>query len=63
MNRLEELRRDKRNLKDMIEVKEKKIEALTNLLRLAREDRTRYREQLGNLLSAIDEWKKKSGLY
>jgi chromosome segregation ATPase len=65
-----ELRRDVLRLKRVIELREVRLETLTEDLRAAREDRDRYsqemvkiREELGNLLSAIEEWKKKSGLY
>jgi hypothetical protein len=47
----------------VIELKDVRLETLTEDLRAAREDRDRYREQIGNLLSAIDQWKIKSGLY
>jgi chromosome segregation ATPase len=65
-----ELRRDILRLKRVIELREVRLETLCEDLRAAREDRDRYsqemvkiREELGNLLSRIDEWKVKSGLY
>jgi len=60
---LDNLRLERNRLRRTIELKEERIETLAEDVRAARQDRDKLREELGNLLSAIDQWKINSGLY
>jgi len=60
---LTSMRAERDKLREKLEQKEVRIETLAEDVRAARQDRDKLREELGNLLSAIDQWKIKSGLY
>jgi hypothetical protein len=60
---VDRLEHDVKRLKRVIEIKDARIETLGRDLVLAIGERTRYRESLGDLMTAIDQWKIKTGLY
>ena len=60
---LDNLRSERDRLRRTLELKQERVETLAEDVRAARQDRDKLREELGNLLSAIDQWKIKSGLY
>lgn len=60
---VDRLENDIKRLNRVIEIKKARIETLVRDLTLVREERTRYRESLGDLMAAIDQWKIKTGLY
>jgi chromosome segregation ATPase len=60
---LDGLRSERDRIRRVLELRDIRIETLAEDVRAARQDRDKLREELGNLLSAIDQWKIKSGLY
>jgi hypothetical protein len=58
-----QLTAEKDRLNRIIELRDARIETLSTSLRVTREERDKYRESLGDLMSAIDQWKIKTGLY
>jgi hypothetical protein len=60
---LDGLRSERDRIRRVLELRDIRIETLAQELGKVSSNRDRYREELGNLLSAIDQWKIKSGLY